>query len=342
MPRTNLGCPESPVATLRYGRRRDRGLTAALSRLFDEIRNPTTSRGRIIVVLLAALVFALLSLMVASGLFLSRALMPLKVAETTSTESFLGTAETVEFQTPDGRIHSGWFFPGLRGGPVIVLCHGYRSSRAEVMTLATSFQMHRYNVLTFNFAGHGDSPVNYTTLGNRESVELLAALEMLKSRSDVDANKVGLWGYSLGGYAVLDAAPDFPGVKAVVVDSAYSRPSNLLRRELNRLGADLIPILSTASILQFHVFSFFQPHRPGPRRSLERLGAVPKLFIVSGDAEPLGRYTQELYDAAPAPKELATLPRTSLPTLNEEERGTYENLVIRFFLQNLPVNAVRR
>ena len=329
------------MATLRYGRRRDRGFTAALSRLLDEVRNPTTSRGRILVVALAALALILFALLAASGLFLSRTLKPLRAVETTTTDSFFGTAETIEFQTPDGRSHSAWFFPGLRGAPVIVLCHGYRSSRAEVMTLATSFQMHRYNVLTFNFAGHGDSPTGYTTLGNRESAELLAALEMLKTRSDVDSSRVGLWGYSLGGYAALSAAADFPGVKAIVVDSTYERPTDLLREELDRLGADIIPLVSPVAILEFRLFSVFQTSRPSPRQSLERLGGVHKLFIVSDDAGPLGGYTRELSDAAPPPKELAMLPRTNLPTLNEEERRAYENLVVRFFLANLPMNPAR-
>ncbi len=307
----------------------------------DEVRNPTTSRGRILVVALAALALILLALLVASGLFLSRVLRPLRAVETITTDSFFGTAETIEFQTPDGRSHSAWFFPGLRGAPVIVLCHGYRSSRAEVMGLATSFQMHRYNVLVFNFAGHGDSPADYTTLGNRESAELLAALEMLKSRRDVNSSQVGLWGYSLGGYAALSAAPDFPGVKVIVVDSAYEHPADLLRRELNRLGADLIPLVSTVTVLEFRLFSVFQASRPSPRQSLERLGGVSKLFIVSEDAGPFGGYTRELAGAAPPPKELAMLPRTDLSTLNEEERRAYENLVVRFFLQNLPVTPAR-
>ncbi|HXE76082.1 MAG TPA: alpha/beta fold hydrolase [Candidatus Xenobia bacterium] len=329
------------MATLRYGRRRDRGLLAGLSRLLDEIRNPTTSQGRVLVISLAALALILLALLAASGLFLSRVLKPVRAAETTTTDTFFGTAETLEFVGPGGRSHSAWFFPGLRGAPVIVLCHGYRSSRSEVMTLATSFQMHRYNVLVFNFAGHGESPADYTMLGPRESAELLAALEMLRQRKDVDANRVGLWGYSLGAYAALSAAPDYPGVKAMVVDSAYERPADLLRLELNRLGADLIPLASQVAVLEFHLVSLFQASRPSPRQALGQLGGVQKLFIVSQDAGPLGGYTRELAEVAPPPKEVAQLARTNLPSLSEEERRAYENLVIRFFLKHLPVTPAR-
>jgi len=326
------------VTTPRYGRRRGRSFTAALSGLLDEIRNPTTGRAKVLVATLAALAFALLSLIVASIFFLSRALMPVQAQESTSPSSFLGSAETVEFTTPDGKLHDAWFFPGLRDSPVIVLCHGYRSSRTEVMTLATSLQMHRYNVLAFNFAGHGDSPVGYTTLGNLESVELLAALRSLEGRSDADISRVGLWGYSLGGYAVLSAAPDFPGVQAIVVDSAYARPANLLQRELGRLGADIIPLLGPITTLEFHIFALFQEGRPGPPEALARLGGIPKLFIAGEDSPQLGQLTRELYEQAPEPKELATLARSNLASMTESDRRTYEDRVVRFFLQHLPLN----
>ena len=324
------------MATSRFGRRRDRGFAAALGRLLDEIRNPTTGRAKVIVATLAALAFALLSLIVASVFFLSRALMPPQAQES-SASTFLASAESVEFTTPDGNLHDAWFFPGLRDSPVIVLCHGYRSSRTEVMTLATSLQMHRYNVLAFNFAGHGDSPAKYTTLGNLESVELLAALRSLEGRTDVDISRVGLWGYSLGGYAALSAAPDFPGVKAIVVDSVYPRPANLLRRELGRLGADIIPLLGPVTTLEFHIFSLFQEGRPGPREALPRLGGVPKLFIAGDDSPNLAQFTRELYEQASDPKELAALPRSNLASMTEAERRTYEDLVVRFFLQHLPL-----
>jgi len=326
------------VTTPRSGRRRGRGFTAALSGLLDEIRNPATGRAKIIVATLAAMAFALLSLIVASVFFLSRALMPLQAQESTSPSTFLASTENVEFITPDGKLHDAWLFPGLRDSPVIVLCHGYRSSRTEVMTLATSLQMHRYNVLAFNFAGHGDSPVGHTTLGNLESVELLAALRSLEGRNDVDISRVGLWGYSLGGYAALSAAPDFPGIKVIVVDSVYPRPANLLRREMGRLGADIIPLLGPVTTLEFHVFSLFQPGRPDPRQALPRLGGIPKLFIAGEDTPQLGQLTRELYEQAPDPKELATLPRSNLASMNEAERRTYEDLVVRFFLKHLPLS----
>ena len=311
----------------------------AIGHLLSELRAPTTPRGKIIVAGLAVLVFSLLSLLVVGGFFLSRVLMPLQAGETIDPTQFLGNAQTLEFQTLDGAKHNGWFFPGLRGAPVVIICHGYRSSRSEILTLATSLQQHRYNVFAFNFAGHGESPVGHTTLGYRETEELEAALQMLATRDDIDTKRIGLYGYSLGGYAALSAAPTVPGVKAVVVDSVYPDPKALLRLELTRLGADIIPLLSTTATLEFRLFSMFYRGQEEPPDALKRMTGVPKLFIAGDDAPQLGKMTQQLYQDAPGPKDLVVLPHTNMPTLVEEERRNYENLVVSFFLRRLPLVA---
>jgi len=327
----------SAVAAPRYGRRRERGLFVAIGNLLTELRYPTTRRGKIIVGMLAVLIFSFLSLALVSGLLLSRALLPLRAGETIDPTSFLGNVEILPFETPDGETHSGWFFPGLRGAPVVVICHGYRTSRTEILTLATSLQQHRYNVFSFNFAGHGESPVGYTTLGFKETNELLAALEMLATRTDIDTQRMGVWGYSMGAYAALSAAQQFPRVKAVALDSIYPHPADLLRRELTRGGGGSIPLAPALATLEFRVFNLFTGSGPDPVAALPQTVGLPKLFILGDDTPQLADFTRELYQQAPGPKELVQLPRTNMASLVEDERRNYENLVVSFFLRNLPL-----
>lgn len=325
------------MATPRYGRRRERGLLVAVGRLLNELRYPTTLRGKIIVATLATLIFSVLSLALVAGLLLSRALLPLQAGETIDPTSFLGNVESVSFESPNGQKHSGWFFPGLRGAPVVVICHGYRSSRSEILTLATSLQQHRYNVLAFNFAGHGESPVGYTTLGYKETQELLAALEMLAGRTDIDNTRIGVWGYSLGAYSALSAAQQFPRVRAVALDSLYPHPEDILRRELARGGGGGIPLVPFFTVLEFRAFTLFTADGPDPEEGLAGMAGTPKLFIAGDDTPALAAYTRELYQEAPGPKDLVTLPRTNMALLVEDERRNYENLVVSFFLRTLPL-----
>lgn len=308
----------------------------AVGHLLNELRYPTTQRGKIIVGTLAAFVFSFLFLAVVGGFLLSRALLP-RAGETIDPTSFLGNVEAVEFQTPDGDLHSGWFFPGLRGAPVVVICHGYRSSRSEILTLATSLQQHRYNVFAFNFAGHGESPVGYTTLGYWETKELVAALQMLATRSDIDTERMGLWGYSLGAYSVIRAAEQFPQVKAIAVDSLYTDPRALLWLELRRAGVGDIPLVGSITVSEFRVLTVLSSARSHVAEALPQTAGIPKLFVVGDDAPGLGAMTRELYQQAPGPKELRQLPRTNMASLFEEERRNYENLVVSFFLRHLPL-----
>lgn len=313
-------------------------MRATLSRLLSELRNPTTWRAKIVAVILAIAVFSFLTLGVVSGFFLLRALNP-QAGERFDPTVFLGNSETVEFQTPDGDTHAGWFFPGHRGAPVVVLCHGYKSSRTEILTLATSLQQHRYNVYTFNFAGHGENPVGYTTLGPREARELEAALVMLAGRPDVDTERIGLWGYSMGAYAAVRIAPAFPEVKAVVLDSVPASPEALLRLELERLGTDAVPLVTPTALAEFRLISWFFGGIGHLGPEFNRLVGVPKLFIVGNDAPGLAAMSQQLYAQAPGPKEMVVMPRTRMASMMARERRDYENVVVSFFFRNLPLVA---
>lgn len=320
----------------RYAPREQRRLLGAIAPLFRELHYPTTRLAKIIAALLAALVFSSLSLLVVGGFLLSQVLMPMQPGESMRPAAFMGNVRPLEFPL-SGETHTGWFFPGLRQAPVVVICHGYKSSRVEILTLATSLQQNRYNVFAFNFAGHGESPRRLTTLGYRETQELLAALEMLSTRSDIDASRIGVWGYSLGGYAALTAAAQFPAVKAVAVDSVYPRPEALLRLELNRVGRGGIPWLSRVAGWEFRALSVFWDDQKEAAESLNALEGVPKLFIVGKDTPRLATLTQELYEQAPGEKEVEVRSRTHMASLVEEERRLYENLVVRFFLRQLPL-----
>ncbi|MFQ5778205.1 MAG: alpha/beta hydrolase [Terriglobia bacterium] len=325
------------MAAPRYGPRRERGLLVAAGRVLNDIRYPTTVRAKIIAGTLATIVFSFLTLLVLGVFFLSRVLNPVQAGETIDPTTLLATAQTVEFQAQDGQTRRGWFFPGLRGAPVVVICHGYKSSRSEVLTLATSLQQHRYNVFAFNQAGHGESPVGSTSLGYRETQELLAALEMLRQRTDIDTNRMGLWGHSLGAYAVLNVAPQVPQVKAIVLDSVYPRPKALLRLELNRSGANLIPLLMSVTTLEFRLVSAFYGKQSEAADDLDRLAGLPKLFLAGDDSPELSAMTKQLYNRTPGPKELVVLPRTKTSALFEEERRSYENRIVSFYLENLPL-----
>src|SRR5437899_11650625 len=136
--------------------------------------------------LLALVFFAVLATTAIAGFLVYRIVKPQRTSSEISMASFPGRPETVNFRMPHLGGREGWFFPGLRGAPTIVLCHGYESSRGELLTLVSALQDQQYNVFDFDFAAHGANP-GITTFDYSEAEEVRAATDVMALRNDVDA-----------------------------------------------------------------------------------------------------------------------------------------------------------
>lgn len=130
--------------------------------------------------------------------------------------------ENVNFRTSDNVEIRGWFIPAKeKGKPTIIFCHGYPANRLEVLNRAEFFYQ-KYNLLLFDFRGLGESGGFYSSFGVYEQRDLIAAINYLKKRDDI-SEKIGIFGFSMGGAVTLMAASNFPKeVKAIVVESPYS------------------------------------------------------------------------------------------------------------------------
>lgn len=246
----------------------------------------------------------------------------------------MGHPSTFSFTPPDGSQRDGWFFPGLRGAPVIVICHGYGSQRADIVTLATALQEHEFNVYMFDFLGHG-SDTSLTTLGYRESGELRSAIQALASRDDVDTKRFGVWGTDLGGYVALEVASSDKRVAALAVDDPYDDPRDMVQFEARRSGLTAIPFVSRTCDFAFRMLNYPFRDEPPVSTHLAQTRGIPKLFIESDDRPDLASETLRIYAKAPDPKQLVH-DGTSYFSMTDDDRKVYENRIVSFFLQNAP------
>src|ERR1700726_2707753 len=168
--------------------------------ILDELRFPTRWYTKTFMALLALAFFGVVATSAIAGFLVYRIVKPQRTSSEINMASFPGRPDAVEFDVPGLGKREGWFFPGLRGAPTIILCHGYESSRGELLTLVSALQDHQYNVFVFDFAAHGGN-AGVTTLGYRETDEVRAAADTVAARNDVDPARIGLWGYNLGAYA---------------------------------------------------------------------------------------------------------------------------------------------
>jgi pimeloyl-ACP methyl ester carboxylesterase len=301
-----------------------------------ELRYPTQWYSKLLLALIALAFFAVLATTAIAGFLVYRIVKPQRTSTEINMASFPGRPEVIEFNVPGGiGKRDGWFFPGLRGAATIILCHGYESSRGELLTLESALQDHQYNVFIFDFAAHGAN-AGVTTFGYRETDEVRAAIDVLAVRSDVDAQRFGLWGYNLGAYAALREAESDKRVRALVLDSVYDEPEQMVKVGVERNGLAGFPLMVRSAEASFGWLNHHNKDDPPLSARLRSLVGVPTLFIQAMDDPELAAITKEMFLKAPEPREQAIIAHGNFVGLNDDEKRMYENRVVSFFLLRLP------
>jgi uncharacterized protein len=307
--------------------------------VLSELRYPTTRLAKAFSGLLALLLFGFVSISTVAGFLVYQILRPSRTTSTFDLNVMMGHPTTFSFPIPGAGSRDGWFYPGLRGAPTVIVCHGYRSQRADVLTLVTALQDHEFNVFLFDFTGHGASP-GITTMGYHETAELESAVQTLSARDDVDSAHFGLWGADMGGYAVLQVAVTDHRIAAFAVDDAYDDPRDMVQIQVKSSGLTALPFVGLVSDLGFRLVEYpFRSVQPVSQQ-LGRTSGTPKLFIQSDDHPELGEDTLKLFVKAPGPKQTAR-DRLSYFDMPDEDRKTYENRIVNFFLQSIPPSSQR-
>jgi len=144
--------------------------------------------------------------------------------------------EDVYFQTEDNLRLAGWFLPaGLDARGTIIVMHGYPANKADALNWSL-FLQDKYNVLLFDFRYFGSSEGKYTTIGWNEKKDLKAAVDYLNTRTDIDQEKIGVMGFSMGGAVGIMHGSVDPRIKAIVADSAYASLDLLVNNMFAKFG----------------------------------------------------------------------------------------------------------
>ena len=238
---------------------------------------------------------------------------------------------------PSGGEHEGWLLLGLRGAPAIILCHGYDSNRSDLLSLGTILRDNHFNVYIFNFHGP-KAKETFSDLGPRQASDLMAAINVVTRQPDVNPNRVGIFGTSVGGYAALAAAESDPRVRALAVDAVYTKPEAMFDSQIEHLLGGSSGIFHVLTDEEFRIASMGGKSY-AVQADLPKLVDVPKLFISGHDNPQLAVMTEELYDQAPEPKRLLVMEHSGAGMATEAEKREYENQIVNFFLKNLSLRA---
>ena len=128
--------------------------------------------------------------------------------------------EKISFTAADGTQLQGWFVPGSNGA-TLILCHGLQGDRREMLPDAKYLQRADFSVLLFDFRYRGESSGDAQTFGAKEVWDIRAAMAYLKSREDVNPERIGIQGISMGGAAAILAAAEMPDLRGVLAEITF-------------------------------------------------------------------------------------------------------------------------
>jgi len=235
--------------------------------------------------------------------------------------------EEVAFTTSDGLRLEGWYVPSRNGAAVIAL-PGRSGPQAHARMLAG----HGYGVLLFDRRGEGASDGDPNVFGWEGARDVHAAIAFLQGRSDVDPNRIGGLGLSVGGEVLLEAAAESEALKAVVSEGGSGRSVRDDLANAESSGAKLATIVPGALTVATAVLTNGLPP-PDLKGLVPRIAPRSVFFIYAlhGQGGSERAPNRGFYAAADEPKEIWEVPEGAHTHGISARPTEYEERVIAFF-----------
>ncbi|MFA6074691.1 MAG: alpha/beta fold hydrolase [Negativicutes bacterium] len=240
--------------------------------------------------------------------------------------------EALDLHTEDNVNLHAWFIKGDNGATVI-LQHGYKMHRAEMLPNAQILNKHGFNLLLIELRNHGYSEGDKITFGYEEMYDIKAGLNYLKRRKDVDYNKIMMIGNSMGAVITLLAATTFPEIIAVVADCPFADLPKQVARGVKKfaptpaLAAPLVGLIRRFA----EKIAGFKAEEISPEMIIADISPRPVMLIQGGIDDVVGTHNGDvLMAAAKEPKELWYVPDCGHCEAVELYPEEYEARVVPF------------
>jgi len=241
-------------------------------------------------------------------------------------------ARSVVIPSSSGESVTGWFAQGTRGSGAVLLLHGVRSDRRQMLERSKVLYSRGYSVLLVDLPGHGESSGTRITFGFREAEGVKASLRFLER--SLPGEKIAVIGVSLGAVSFVLAGIS-PAPNAVVLESMYptieEAVTDRLRIRLGELGAVFAPLLLSQLPLRLGI-SLNQ------LRPIDHISSIAAPVLVAAGTEDRHttlNETERLFTAATLPKELWLVKGAAHVDLYHFDPKTYDETVFGFVAKHL-------
>lgn len=223
------------------------------------------------------------------------------------------------------RIH-GWWIPATQSDSrVLLYLHGNGINIGANVAHAHRFHQMGFSVLLIDYRGYGRSEGAFPTEASvyRDSV---VAWDYLVNQRQIDPSQIFIYGHSLGGAIAINLALQQPTAAGLIVESSFT---------------------SIRAMIDFqHAYRVFPVDLILRQRfdSIAKVSAlqIPVLFIHgTADWQVPAQMSEQLYAAAPEPKQLILIPGAGHNNVAEVAGSKYFQVVQKFVRLASPQVAER-
>ncbi|HYL98538.1 MAG TPA: alpha/beta fold hydrolase [Blastocatellia bacterium] len=244
----------------------------------------------------------------------------------------------VEFTSFDSTRLSGWWLEHSKTSPTVIVVHGVKQNRTDVVRAALLLRRAGFNALLFDGRGHGNSGGKYVTYGFYERRDVEAAIQWLIGEAGVDPGLIGLAGESMGAAISLQVAASNPSIRAVWADSPFASlqrvASEFVQKVTHLPAAVLSPLLWTTLRVANYRGNF-------DVETVDPLALASKItcpvFMTHGTADQLisVEHSRNIYEKLAGKKELWLVEGAAHARAARFARTEYADRIVRFFKKNL-------
>jgi uncharacterized protein len=206
--------------------------------------------------------------------------------------------DDVAFRSKDGTELKGWFIPAqVKPVGTVVHFHGNAQNMTAHFSFVDWLPREGFNLFVFDYRGYGQSEGEPSRRGVYE--DAVAAVAYVRTRADVDPDRVVVFGQSLGGANAIAVVGSgrASGIRAVAIESAFFSYRTIVRDQLKR-----VPIIS---LLRWPLSFIIVGNGYSPEKVVDMISPVP-LLLIHGTADRVipVEHGRRLFESAKEPKEL--------------------------------------
>jgi len=236
-------------------------------------------------------------------------------------------------QSSDGNTLHAWYVPSTNGAGII-LQHGFKSDREELLEEAAMLANRGYGVLLTSIRAHDINEGELIAFGLKEMPDIDAWVKFLQAQEDITS--IGMLGNSLGGTLSIQYAAENDAIKALVVHSAFSSMRDTINTSV-RYFTDLPPF-PFATLIRFWAEQEIKGDIDDidAKKWIGKISPRPILILHSLSDVAISPESGELLlEAAAEPKELWQVEGVRHASFDTELAEAFEDKVGKFFDQYL-------